>query len=183
MKKLLGKLAVSLGFVMAGTGVAKAAGCAVCTVAVGAALEGARRFGLEDVVSGVWAGGLIYSLMTWTAVYMHKKGVQNKLWYALNFIMYYGLLAMVYVIPVGKPYVVYNESCMWGVDQFLLGTVVGSLVFWGMDKWYERIKRNNGGHAYFPFQKVVMPFTGLLITTLIFWAILRWLPQVGIVLC
>ena len=30
--------------------------CAVCTVAVGAALEIARRFGVDDSVVGVWAG-------------------------------------------------------------------------------------------------------------------------------
>ena len=46
-----------------------------------------------------------------------------------------------------------------------------------------RIKRNNGGHALFPFQKVVMPFGGLVVMTVIFWLIIKVLPGMGIVLC
>lgn len=72
---------------------------------------------------------------------------------------------------------------MWGVDQFLLGAIVGGIVFVLMELWYMRIKRNHGGHALFPFQKVVMPFVGLLLATGIFWAIISLLPKYGIVLC
>ena len=33
--------------------------CAVCTVAVGATLEIARRFGVSDTVIGVWCGAFL----------------------------------------------------------------------------------------------------------------------------
>lgn len=157
--------------------------CPVCTVAVGAGLEGARLLGVEDVITGIWAGGLTLSIAAWTANYMHRRGVKNILWYVLNFVAYYALLAGVYFVPVGNSVVKFNDNCMWGIDQFLLGAVLGTIVFWAMQKWYQQIKANNGGHAQFPFQKVVMPFGGLMIMTLIFWAIIRWLPLIGINLC
>jgi len=157
--------------------------CPVCTVAVGAGLEGARLLGVEDVITGIWAGGLTLSVSAWTANVLHNKGVKNAFWYILNFVTYYALLAAVYFVPAGNPIVRFDENCMWGIDQFLLGAIVGTLTFFGMQKWYQHIKAANGGHAQYPFQKVVMPFGGLLIVTVIFWAIIRWLPMIGITLC
>ena len=144
---------------------------------------GMRILGVKDVLTGIWAGGLTMSLIGWTANYMRKHGVKNVFWYVLNVLMYLSLLGAVYFVPQGNPIVKWWDNCMWGIDQFLLGVLVGSVTFILMELWYGRIKRNNGGHALFPFQKVVMPFGGLLFITFIFWVIIKYLPTVGIVLC
>lgn len=157
--------------------------CPVCTVAIGAGLEGARMLGVEDVISGIWAGGLTVSLIGWTANYMKQHNVKNVFWYVLNIIVYVLLLAGVYMFPSSNPIVSFGDKCMWGIDQFLLGAICGAITFIIMQVWYSKIKQKNGGHAQFPFQKVVMPFSGLLIMTAVFWAIIKWLPQIGIVLC
>ena len=157
--------------------------CPVCTIAIGAGLEGMRMLGVQDVITGIWAGGLIMSLIGWTANYMRAHGVKNKIWYGLNFLVYVALLTSVYFIPRGNPIVRWWENCMWGMDQFFLGSLVGAVTFIIMELWYARIKRNHGGHAQFPFQKVVMPFAGLLVATLVFWVIIRWLPTIGVVIC
>ena len=164
------------------TSVAQAV-CPVCTIAIGAGLEGMRVLGVKDVLTGIWAGGLTVSLIGWTAGYMRKHNVKNPIWYILNALVYAALLASVYFVPAEKPFVKWWENCMWHMDQFLLGVLVGSVTFILMELWYMRIKKNNGGHALFPFQKVVMPFLGLLLMTGVFWAIIKWLPQMGIVLC
>jgi len=157
--------------------------CPVCTIAIGAGLEGMRMLGVKDVLTGIWAGGLTVSLIGWTANYMRKRGVKNVFWYILNVVVYLALLGGVYFLPAGNPIVKWWENCMWGIDQFLLGIIVGATTFIIMELWYARIKKNHGGHALFPFQKVVMPFVGLLIMTGVFWAIIKWLPTMGIVLC
>ena len=92
------------------------------------------------------------------------------------------LLALVYLLPAGHPTLQFNAATMWGVDQFLLGAMIGSVVFFAAGKWYEHIKARNGGHAWFPFQKVVWPLGALAVVTLIFLAIIEWLPGFGIVL-
>ena len=160
-----------------------AAVCPVCTIAIGAGLEGARMLGVKDVLTGIWAGGLTVSLIGWTANYMRKHNVKNPIWYVVNAVVYTSLLAGVYFVPADNPIVKWWDNCMWGLDQFLLGVLVGSATFILMELWYAHIKKNNGGHALFPFQKVVMPFVGLLIMTGVFWAIIKWLPTMGVVLC
>ena len=180
MKKIM-VLASGMLVVLAFIGAADAF-CPVCTVAVGAGLESARVLGVSDVITGLWAGGLMLSLAAWTANYMYKHGIRSRLAYILNYIVYYGLLALVYFVPRGNPTLQFGLVKMWGIDQFLLGVLVGSLVFWFAGKWYEKIKARNGGHAWFPFQKVVWPLGALAITTVVFWAIIEWLPKVGVVL-
>ena len=168
MKKIL------FGFVVAimSAGVAHAF-CPVCTVGVAAGLEGARILGVSDLITGLWAGGLMLSLAAWTESYMRKHGINNPVLILFNYVVYYGILALIYVLPLGHPTLRFNATTLWGVDQFLLGVVVGSLTFLAAGKWYEYIKAHNGGHAWFPFQKVVWPLGALIIVTLIFWAILN----------
>lgn len=170
MKKALSCL---LGFVatLAMAGVAHAF-CPVCTVGVAAGLEGARVLGVADVITGLWAGGLMLSLAAWTENYMRDHGITNKILILLNYVVYFGILALIYVFPAGNPTLRFNATTMWGIDQFLLGVVVGATVFWLAGKWYQIIKANNGGHAWFPFQKVVWPLGALIIVTLIFWFVL-----------
>ena len=62
--------------------------CPVCTIAIGAGLEGMRMLGVKDVITGVWAGGLTISLIGWTANYMRRHNVKNKFWYILNVFVY-----------------------------------------------------------------------------------------------
>ena len=146
--------------------------CPVCTVAVGAGLEGARIMGVSDVITGLWAGGLMLSLAAWTDAYMYDHGIKSRFLRLLNYVVYFGLLALIYFLPMGNPTLRFNATTIWGIDQFLLGVIVGSLVFLGAGKWYESIKAHNNGHAWFPFQKVVWPLGALLIVTLIFYLVL-----------
>ena len=165
MKKLL----FSVFSLMMATGAAHAV-CPVCTVAVGAGLEGARLLGVDDVITGIWAGGLTLSLFFWTAGWLRKRGVNSLLWQiVVPFVVCYGLLAMVYLMPS----VEYGVHTLWGIDRFLLGTIVGTFAFYFGARWYMKIKRANGGHAKFAFQKVVVPLSFLMVATVVFWFITK----------
>lgn len=165
MKKLL----FSLICLVLTAGVAQAV-CPVCTVAVGAGLEGARLLGVDDVITGIWAGGLTLSLFFWTAGWLKKRGVNSLLWQIfVPFVVCYGLLATVYLMPS----VEYGAHTLWGMDKFLLGTIVGTLTFYFGARWYIKIKRANGGHAKFAFQKVVVPLSFLMVATVLFWFITK----------
>ena len=182
MKNLIKYSLVMMVFALVFINVANAV-CPVCTIAIGAGLEGMRMLGVKDIITGVWAGGLTMSLIGWTANYMRRHNVKNLFWYVLNVVVYISFLLGVYFVPTDNPIVKWWENCIWGIDQFLLGIIVGSITFILMEVWYSHIKKNHGGRAQFPFQKVVMPFGGLLLVSMIFWAIIKWLPKIGIVLC
>ncbi len=144
--------------------------CPVCTVAVGAGLEGMRLLGVDDVITGIWAGGLTLSLFFWTAGWLKKHNVKSAFWQiVVPFVFYYGLLALVYALPG----VHFGASTLCGVDKFLLGIIVGTIAFYLGARWYVKIKRENGGHAKFAFQKVVVPLSFLIVATIIFWFITK----------
>ena len=182
MKKLSKYLLCIFGGVLLFAPVAEAV-CPVCTIAIGAGLEGMRVLGVKDVLTGIWAGALTCSLIGWTANYMRKHNIKNPIWYLLNAVVYTALLVSVYFFPRHNPIVKWWDNCMWNMDQFLLGILVGSVTFILMEIWYMHIKKKNGGHALFPFQKVLMPFFALCFMTFVFWAIIKLLPQYGVVLC
>lgn len=163
MKKILFTILLSIITISAANAV-----CPVCTVAVGAGLEGARLLGVDDVITGIWAGALILSMFFWTVGWLKKRNVKSLLLQIiLPFIFYYALLAGVYLLPD----ITFGEHTMFGIDKFLLGVIVGTISFYFGARWYKKIKRENGGHAKFAFQKVIVPIFFLLIATAIFAAI------------
>jgi hypothetical protein len=59
--------------------------------------------------------------------------------------------------------------CKCTTDKLFLGIVVGSAGFWMGASWYYYLKEKNGGHALFPFQKVVFPVLPLILTSIAFY--------------
>lgn len=170
MNKFLSPVVFAAVAVFAGASAAFAV-CPVCTVAVGAGLEGARLLGVDDVITGIWAGGLTLSLFFWTAGWLRKHGVNSVFWQIMvPFVVYYGLLAAVYLMPG----ITFGANRLWGMDKFALGAIVGTVAFYFGARWYQKIKAANGGHAKFAFQKVVVPVTFLLVATVIFWMITHY---------
>ena len=51
------------------------------------------------------------------------------------------------------------------IDPFLFATITGALVLHYSYEFYQWMKRKNGGHAHFPFEKVVVPVVALLLVS------------------
>jgi len=143
--------------------------CPLCTVFVGVGLEGMRLLGINDFITGIWAGGLMLSVIFWTAGYMKRKGVQNGYWYLLMIAIYYAMLAAIWWLPD----VHFGAETLWGIDNLLFGIIVGTVAFYIGARWHMTIKRKNGGKSWFKFQKVIWPLGALAIATLLFAAILN----------
>ena len=54
------------------------------------------------------------------------------------------------------------------IDSFLFTTILGAITFISAMNFYEWMKKKNGGHAHFPFEKVVIPVLSVLIVSLLF---------------
>ena len=144
--------------------------CPVCTIAVGAGLVLAEEYGIDNTVSGVWIGGLMLSMIYWTIDYLRKRKWDFKFSWIATTVLYYGmLLPPLYAKHViGSPF-----KTIWGIDKVIVGIIFGTIFFYAGVTLYEMIKRKNNGHAWFPFQKVVMPVLFLAIISLIFYLITR----------
>ena len=140
--------------------------CPICTVAVGAGVGLSRYLGIDDTITGLWIGGLTVSIIMWTIDWLDKKNILFKEGKILTVLAYYAII----IVPlywtgiIGHPF-----NKIWGMDKLLIGIIFGSISFFLCGIWYYHIKAQNGGHAYFPFQKVVMPVSPLIILSFIFY--------------
>ncbi len=152
-----------LGIMYSGTAQAV---CPVCTVGVVAGVGLSRWLKIDDSITGLWIGGLTVSLIIWTIDWLEKKKIKFIFRKLLVITLYYGLI----VAPLFFTGIMGHElNKLLGVDKLLLGIVLGSVLFLAGNLYYEYLKKNNNGRAYFPFQKVVMPITPLVLLSIFFY--------------
>ena len=146
--------------------------CPICTVAVGASLEIARRLGVDDAVVGVWAGALLVMVGFWTIRWFEKK---NWNFWGRDFLLITLSVAMIGFMYISE--LVYNPQpiLVFYLDAFLFSTLVGAFVMYYSSEFYQWMKAKNGGHAHFPFEKVVVPVVALLLVSLYFY----YFPLIG----
>lgn len=133
--------------------------CAVCTVAVGASLEIARQLGVDDSVVGVWSGALMALVGFWLIKYFDKKGWN---FYGRDFLLLAISVGSIGFVYLGE--IAYTPKVLLGflyMDPFLFSAIAGALVFIWSSEFYQWMKRKNGGHAHFPFEKVAVPVAAL----------------------
>lgn len=139
--------------------------CAVCTVAVGASLELARHFGVDDSVVGVWAGAMLALVGYWTIVWFDKKGWNFK---GRDILLVTLSIAMIGFMYISEMKYEPKALLVFYIDPFLFSTLLGALVLIYSSKFYQWMKAKNGGHAHFPFEKVFVPVASLAILSIYF---------------
>jgi hypothetical protein len=141
--------------------------CPICTIAVGAGLGLSRWLGIDDAITGIWIGGLVVSMIAWTESLLdaHNVRVKGRAYLTTLAYLAFTILPLYWTGIIGDPQ---NAAGPYGLDKLLWGIVAGAAAFWCGASWYFYLKERNGGHAHFPFQKVVMPIAPLLVLTLVF---------------
>jgi len=143
--------------------------CPVCVIAVGAGLGLSEYLGIDDTIAGLWIGGLIVSMIIWNINWFNKKN-----WLFGNKDIRDILLTILYYVLViwplmNKGIIGHPLNKLWGIDKLLLSITIGSIFFVIANLAYNYLKKKNNNHAYFPFQKVVMPVGTLTILSFIFY--------------
>lgn len=144
--------------------------CPLCTFAVGAGIGLTQWLGIDDVITGLWLGGLTVSLIVWTVNWLNKRKIT---FFGKNILVTGGYYIAV-IAPLYYSHTIGNLlNTLWGYDKLLLGITVGSSAFIVTTWCYEYLKKRNVNHAHFPFQKVVMPVGVLILLSLLFYCIVR----------
>lgn len=146
--------------------------CPICAIAAGAGVGISRWLGIDDAITGLWIGGLIVSMIFWTESWMDKKNICFKGRIFVDISAYFALtiIPLYYSGIIGNPL---NTLCFCRIDKLLFGIIAGSISFWFGASWYFYLKEKNGGRAYFPFQKVVMPILPILILSILYYFLIR----------
>lgn len=143
--------------------------CPLCAVAVGAGIGFSQWLGIDDVISGLWIGALIVSLLIWNIDWFDKKNIKFRGRNLLTVLAYFSLVLLPLYFSgfIGNPL---NTLCACPyLDRLLVGLIVGSLALWTAGNLHEYLKEKNGHHSYFPFQKVVIPLSLLLLLSFLFY--------------
>ena len=136
--------------------------CAVCTVGVVVGLELARNLGVDDGVIAVWAGALLALIGYWTILWFDKKGWNFKVRNPFLMLFSLSLIGGVYIkdlVYTPRPILIFY------LDPFLFCAIAGFLILIYSSVFYQWMKAKNGGHAHFPFEKVVLPIALLSIVS------------------
>jgi len=144
--------------------------CPVCTIAVCAGIGFSRWLGIDDTITGAWIGGLIVSIIIWFLNWLNKKKIHFKFRnFFVSVLTYLIVILPLYFLKIlGHPL---NKFLF--MDKILFGIISGSL-FFGMGVWLHNfLKKKNNGKSFFPFQKVVIPISFLVIISLIFYFLIK----------
>jgi hypothetical protein len=146
--------------------------CPVCTVAVGAGLGFSRYFGIDDVITGIWIGGLITSMILWFVGWLDKKEIETKKMILFKFLLIISFVSLVIYTLYALSIVGDPLNILWGVDKILLGMTFGAISFLTAAKLHFYVKDSRDGKVLVPFQKVIFTILGMLLVTLIFYVII-----------
>ena len=144
--------------------------CPVCTVAIAGGVGLSRWLGIDDVISGIWIGGLIVSLSLWFISWLEKRHIRFKLRSFLSFVLLY----LITILPLYQLKII-GPSCsrIWGYDKMLVGIFFGSIGL-GTGVLLEKfLKTRNKGKVYFYYQKVIIPISFLIVLSIVFYFITR----------
>ncbi len=162
------KISLFIGFLILGlfSFTSANAVCPVCTVAVCAGVGLSRWLGIDDLISGVWIGGMAVSLIIWTLSWLGKKKIIFKLrWLAVAVVYYLIIIFSLYLPKIaGHP-----SNKFLGIDKLMFGMTAGSLIFIAAVWLHNFLKKKNKDKSFFPYQKVVIPVASLIILSLIFY--------------
>lgn len=136
--------------------------CAVCTVGVVVGLEVARNLGVDDGVIAVWSGALLALIGYWTILWFEKKGWNFKFRNSILMLLSFSMIGGVYIKDL-----VYSPRpiLIFYLDPFLFCAILGALLLIYSSVFYQWMKAKNGGHAHFPFEKVLLPIAALAIAS------------------
>lgn len=143
--------------------------CPVCTIAVAGGVGLARYLGISDLISGLWVGALIVLMIMWTLKWLNKKNIKFPFRRLVVIFLFYFLTIppLYWTHLIGQP-----ENKFLGIDKLTFGTIVGSIIFL-IGYWLENsfLRKRKQGKAHFPFQKVIIPISFLIVFSVIFYFI------------
>ncbi len=140
--------------------------CPVCTVGIVAGVGFSRWLGVSDTISGLWVGAAIFAFSWLTAEWLAKRAKEKSkaLLFGLSFAGWWILT----VLPLGWIGIISPLAPkIFGINDLLFGIIAG-VGFAGIAASLEkRMRQMKNGKAVFPYQKVVIPISLLIIVSII----------------
>lgn len=155
---------ISLYFIFSTSALAQ---CPVCIVTVGGGMLLAKKLGIDDLIVSLWISGLNVAIAYWLAPKFKYKILKNP------YISIILLLASTLFYFQFTDQISANSNRFLGIDKIIFGQVLGTLlvIFGHLIDQFIRSKNNN--QVLFYYQKVILPLSLLILSTIFFLKILN----------
>ncbi len=144
--------------------------CPLCTIAIASGVGLSRYLGIDDLISGIWIGGLIASLILSINNWIRNKPFKFKNLDVLSTII---ISFLTIFILYQQQLIDIPENTLLGVDKLLLGIIIGVLILFFSYFFDNFLRFLNNNKVYFYYQKIIIPLVFLSLISIIFYVILK----------
>ncbi|MBI4896420.1 MAG: hypothetical protein HY832_02630 [Candidatus Aenigmarchaeota archaeon] len=147
--------------------------CPVCSAATGMAVVGARLYGIDDLVLGVFTGGFIISTALWFNNFLLKrnKGAKYLPMQKTIMVLFSFVTTIVTLYMAGLLNNTAAIYTMFGIDKLFIGSLIGTAISIVAYETHAILKSRNNDKNYLPFQSIIMVLSFLVITSALFYVI------------
>ncbi len=140
--------------------------CPVCAVATVGAVGLCRWLKIDDLLSGIWIGAFLISFGLWFSSFLNKRKISFPFqsFFILFFVYFLTIYSFYYFNILGHSF-----NKIYNIERLLFGIFSGTLCFGLAIGFHQFLKKKNRDNSFFPFQKIVIIFSFLIIPTLIFY--------------
>jgi hypothetical protein len=141
--------------------------CPICTVAVAAGIGILEKWGVDNIIIGIWVGALVVSSIAWMLDYLNRKNIHFIFKPQLIIISFY----LIFVWPL------YHWGIMGGankiafgiswLDRTLFGIIIGTFLFIGAVLYDNYLRKLNDNRIMIKYQRVIVPIVALIIASII----------------
>ncbi len=144
--------------------------CPVCTIAVAGGIGILEKWGVNNIIIGIWLGALIVSSIAWFIDWLNRKNIHFLFRKILVIVIFYAVFIWpLYIWQImGLP-----QNQIFGMDRILFGAIIGSVVFiFAMiSDWY--LRKINEEKVAIKYQKVLIPLVLLVIASIIAYLLIK----------
>lgn len=140
--------------------------CPMCTIGVMVGFGLSRWLGVDDAISGIWIGALILAFSLWTFNWIFRKKTQKPIIFLPVIMTAYWLLTF---WPLYAAHLISNIECqsISGMNRLVFGSLLGMALSGFAISVDKQSRRYRGGAKLFPYQKVIIPISILLIASFV----------------
>jgi hypothetical protein len=136
--------------------------CPVCIVTVGGGMLLADKLGVDDLIVSIWISGLNVAIAYWLAPKFKYKILKNP-YLSIILLLASTLIYFQFTDQIGA-----LSNRYLGIDKIIFGQILGTILVVGGHLLDQFIRHRNHNHVLFYYQKVILPLSLLIISTIIF---------------
>lgn len=134
--------------------------CPICIVTVGGGMILAQKLGVDDLLASIWVAGLNTAIAFYLATKIKKPKINPYILAAIT-----NSFTIIYFFATNQ--IVPGVNQIIGIDKILLGQFLGFFVV-SFSYFTDRfIRSKNEGKVLFYYQRVILPVSYLLFTSLL----------------